>query len=252
MNSSVVIAPLPQRGLRVLFNAGGVFSGTWLTAASDDVREHNSVVLLFDASSCGRPTVTPASAGLLDAKSEDQRLMAEVVLAVASHPASAWRSSPCSGSREIDPGEIDGAEATRGLTLARIDVDLRHGRHERFDAVEPRDRAKAAVAALGFAPFSRARVGRSQWDESGRGCAGPVNSRGNGHRAVSGVRSLSDRAGPVRGRPEAPPARAPPERAGAGGLGPAARGPRRASTPPGRASRRSRRQRLGRGSAGRG
>jgi hypothetical protein len=33
-------------------------------------------VLLFDASSSGRPRVTPASAGLLDAKSEDQRLMA--------------------------------------------------------------------------------------------------------------------------------------------------------------------------------
>jgi hypothetical protein len=33
-------------------------------------------VLLLDASSSGRPTVTPASAGLLDAKSEDQRLMA--------------------------------------------------------------------------------------------------------------------------------------------------------------------------------
>jgi hypothetical protein len=33
-------------------------------------------VLVSDASSSGRPTVTPASAGLLDAKSEDQLLMA--------------------------------------------------------------------------------------------------------------------------------------------------------------------------------
>jgi hypothetical protein len=33
-------------------------------------------VLDFDASSSGRPTVTPASAGLLDAKSEDQVLVA--------------------------------------------------------------------------------------------------------------------------------------------------------------------------------
>jgi hypothetical protein len=207
--------------------------------------------LLLDASSSGRPTVTPASAGLLDAKSEDQLVMAEVVLVVASHPATGWRSSRCSGSREIDHAEIDRAEARRGLILARIDVDLR-GRRERFDAIEPRDRAEAAVAALGFAPLGRARVGPSQWDESGRARAGLANSRGNGHRAVSGVRSLSDRARPVRGRPEAPPARAPPERAGAGGLGPAARAPPRASTPPGRASRQSRRQRLGRGSAGRG
>jgi hypothetical protein len=124
------------------------------------------------------------------------------VLAVASHPSSGWRSSTCSGSREIDRAEIDGAEATRGLTLARIDVDLRDGRRERFDAIEPRDRAEAAVAALGFARLSRARVGQSQWDESGRACAGLAGSRGNGHRAVSGVRSLSDRARPVRGRPK--------------------------------------------------
>jgi hypothetical protein len=56
--------------------------------------------------------VTPASAGLLAAKSEDQLVMAEVVLAVASHPASGWRST-CSGSREIDRAEIDRAEARR-------------------------------------------------------------------------------------------------------------------------------------------
>src|SRR5918992_3720461 len=102
-------------------------------------------------------------------------------------------SSTCSGSPEIDRAEIDGAEATRGLILTRIDVDLRDGRHERFDAIEPRDRAEAAVAALGFAPLSRARLGQSRWDESGRAGAGLVNSRGNGHGAVSGVRSLSGR-----------------------------------------------------------
>jgi hypothetical protein len=74
------------------------------------------------------------------------------VLAVASHAASGWRSSTCSGSPEIDRAEIDGAEAKRGLILTRIDVPFRDGRHERFDAIEPRDRAKAAGAALGFAP----------------------------------------------------------------------------------------------------
>jgi hypothetical protein len=42
----------------------------------DEQRARRSRALLFDASSSGRPTVTPASAGLLDAKSEDQRLMA--------------------------------------------------------------------------------------------------------------------------------------------------------------------------------
>jgi hypothetical protein len=106
--------------------------------------------------------------------------MAEVVLAGASHPASGWRST-CSGSREIDRAEIDRAEARRGLILTRIDVDLRHSCHERFDAIEPRDRAEAAVAALGLAPPSRARVGPSQWDESGRARAGLFGSRGNGH-----------------------------------------------------------------------
>jgi hypothetical protein len=44
--------------------------------ATDDQPERTVPVLLFDASSSGRPPVTPASAGLLDAKSEDQRLMA--------------------------------------------------------------------------------------------------------------------------------------------------------------------------------
>jgi hypothetical protein len=33
-------------------------------------------MLLLDASSSGRPTVTPASAGLRDAKSEDQLVVA--------------------------------------------------------------------------------------------------------------------------------------------------------------------------------
>jgi hypothetical protein len=40
------------------------------------------------------------------------------------------------GEREIDRAEIDGAEATRGLTLARIDGGLHDGRGERFDAIE--------------------------------------------------------------------------------------------------------------------
>jgi hypothetical protein len=42
----------------------------------DDEQLRSLTELLVDASSSGRPTVTPASAGLLDAKSEDQRLMA--------------------------------------------------------------------------------------------------------------------------------------------------------------------------------
>jgi hypothetical protein len=46
------------------------------TLPLDDDQERRTAVLLLDASSSGRPTVTPASAGLLDAKSEDQRLMA--------------------------------------------------------------------------------------------------------------------------------------------------------------------------------
>jgi hypothetical protein len=41
---------------------------------------------------------------------------------------------------KVDRAEIDGAEAARGLTLARIDVDLHDRRRERFDAIEPRDR----------------------------------------------------------------------------------------------------------------
>jgi hypothetical protein len=42
----------------------------------DDQQERTVAVLDLDATSSGRPTVTPASAGLLDAKSEDQLLMA--------------------------------------------------------------------------------------------------------------------------------------------------------------------------------
>ena len=103
------------------------------------------------------------------------------MLAVASHPASGWAVVHVLGEPEIDRAEIDSAEATRGLILTRIDVDLRDGRHERFDAIEPRDRAEPQSPRLGFAPLSRARLGQSQWDESGRACAGLVNSRGNGH-----------------------------------------------------------------------
>jgi hypothetical protein len=51
-------------------------AGTRVASAADDGQVRWSTVLLLDASSSGRPTVTPASAGLLDAKSEDQRLMA--------------------------------------------------------------------------------------------------------------------------------------------------------------------------------
>jgi hypothetical protein len=139
---------------------------------------------------------------------------------------------------------------------------------QRHDSPLPGSTSTSTTAAVNDSTRSSRATGRSRragirapWPDTSRSvavgcirpmCAGLVNSRGNGHRAVSGVRSLSDHARPVRGRPEAPPARAPPERAGAGGLGPAARGPRRASTLPGRASRRSRRRRLGRGSAGRG
>jgi hypothetical protein len=47
-----------------------------LAAATDELQLQSLTVLLVDASSSGRPAVTPASAGLLDAKSEDQLLMA--------------------------------------------------------------------------------------------------------------------------------------------------------------------------------
>jgi hypothetical protein len=53
---------------------------------------------------------------------------------------------------EIDRAEIDGAEATRGLIFTRVDLELRGGRRERFEAIDPRDRADDIVAALGFAP----------------------------------------------------------------------------------------------------
>jgi hypothetical protein len=47
-----------------------------LAAAADEEQERTLGVLHLDGSSSGRPTVTPASAGLLDAKSEDQVLVA--------------------------------------------------------------------------------------------------------------------------------------------------------------------------------
>jgi hypothetical protein len=47
-----------------------------LTPVADEEQQRSLAELLLDASSSGRPTVTPASAGLLDAKSEDQRLTA--------------------------------------------------------------------------------------------------------------------------------------------------------------------------------
>jgi hypothetical protein len=47
-----------------------------LAAVRDELQLQSLTVLLVDASSSGRPTVTPTSAGLLDAKSEDQRLTA--------------------------------------------------------------------------------------------------------------------------------------------------------------------------------
>lgn len=53
---------------------------------------------------------------------------------------------------EIDRAEIKRAEATRGRILTRISLDLSDGRQQRFDAIEPRDRAAMVVAALGFAP----------------------------------------------------------------------------------------------------
>jgi hypothetical protein len=91
-------------------------------------------VLLLDASSSGRPALTPASAGLLDAKSEDQAV--DGVGRVGDGISASERLAVVhvSGSREIDRAAIDGAEATRRLTLARIDVDLHDGRRERFDA----------------------------------------------------------------------------------------------------------------------
>jgi hypothetical protein len=49
---------------------------TALAPGVDDKQQPGLAVLLVDASSSGRPAVTPASAGPLDAKSEDQPLMA--------------------------------------------------------------------------------------------------------------------------------------------------------------------------------
>jgi hypothetical protein len=45
-----------------------------LSDSLDEEQLRSLTELLIDASSSGRPPVTPASAGLLDAKSEDQRL----------------------------------------------------------------------------------------------------------------------------------------------------------------------------------
>lgn len=56
------------------------------------------------------------------------------------------------GPIEIDRAEIKGAEVTRGRILTRISLDLSDGRQQRFDAIEPRDRAATLVAALGYAP----------------------------------------------------------------------------------------------------
>jgi hypothetical protein len=52
------------------------FAETALCNSHDEEQKHTLGALLFDASGSGRPAVTPASAGPLDAKSEDQLLMA--------------------------------------------------------------------------------------------------------------------------------------------------------------------------------
>ena len=107
-------------------------------------------MLLIDGSSSGRPTVTPASAGYSMRSRRIRCGWRRSCWPWHLNPVSGWAVVHVLGEPEIDRAEIDGAEATRGLILTRIDVDLRDGRHERFDAIEPRDRAEAAVAALGI------------------------------------------------------------------------------------------------------
>jgi hypothetical protein len=55
------------------------------------------------------------------------------------------------GPTEIDRAEITAAKASRKLILTHVALVLTGGRFERFDAIEPRDRAEAIVEALGFA-----------------------------------------------------------------------------------------------------
>jgi hypothetical protein len=65
----------PLTGLRARsLRDAGVPSRSGQAVARDDEQVRRVTVLDFDASSSGRPTVTPASAGLLDAKLEDQLL----------------------------------------------------------------------------------------------------------------------------------------------------------------------------------
>jgi hypothetical protein len=55
MNSSIVIAPLPYPGLRVLFSVGRRLLWDVAHCRLDEVQEHTSAVLLLDGSTTMRP-----------------------------------------------------------------------------------------------------------------------------------------------------------------------------------------------------